>query len=99
MTDVVRQPGSGALGRLSGQNRSTVLSKLWRQSLPLASGLWAWLSWDFERLGVSFAHGAASSWAPRFFSECSQNAWTALWEVALIVMLTVMIVGKELQRR
>jgi hypothetical protein len=67
--------------------------------LPLLSGLWAWLSWDWERLGVSFAHGACQTWAPRYFSECSQNGWTALWEVALIVGLTVMIVGKELQRR
>lgn len=66
---------------------------------PLLSGLWAWLSWDWERLaGVSWAHAASSSWAPRYFSECSQNAWTALWEVALILMLTLMIVGKELQR-
>jgi len=68
--------------------------------LPLASGLWAWLSWDWERIaGVSFAHGASQTWAPRYFSECSDEPWTALWEVGLIVGLTVMIVGKELQRR
>lgn len=67
---------------------------------PLLSGLWAWLSWDWERMfNVSFAHSACTSWAPRYFSECSQNGWTALWEVGLIVGLTVMIVGKELQRR
>jgi hypothetical protein len=65
--------------------------------LPLASGLWAWLSWDWERIaGFSWAHAACTSWAPRYFSECSQNPWTAMWEVALIVGLTVMIVGKEL---
>jgi hypothetical protein len=64
---------------------------------PLLSGLWAWLSWDWERIaGVSWAHAACTSWAPRYFSECSQNPWTSLWEVAIIIGLTILIVGREL---
>jgi hypothetical protein len=35
----IRQPGSGALGRLSGQNRSTVLSKPWRQPSRLVAAI------------------------------------------------------------
>lgn len=78
----------------------------WKEnSIPTSSaeleqlaGLWAWLSWDWERLfNVGFAHAACQSWAPRYFSECSDRPLTALWEVALIVGLTVMICGKELR--
>ena len=65
----------------------------------LLSGLWAWLSWDWERIaGVSFAHGACQTWAPRYFSECSQCKWTALWEVAIILGLTILIVGNVIKK-
>lgn len=61
----------------------------WR---ALASGLWAWLSWDWERLaGVNILHGGCSSWAPRYFSECSSNPWTGLWEVALVLGLAILV--------
>ena len=67
--------------------------------VPLLSGLWAWLSWDWERVsGVAWAHAACTTWAPRYFHECSDRPLTALWEVALILGMTVMIVGKEWQR-
>ncbi len=62
----------------------------WR---ALLAGAWAWLSWDWERVaGVNILHGGSSTWAPRYFSECSSNPWTGLWEVALVLGLAILAV-------
>ena len=67
----------------------------WQMIMPpeLLAGLWAWLSWDWERIvGSNWLHlDSCKTWAPRFFSECSSNPWTALWEVALVVGLTILV--------
>ncbi len=70
-------------------------AKGWQIFAPpmLLSGLWAWLSWDWERVfRLTWLHlDSCKTWAPRFFSECSSNPWTALWEVGLVVGLASLL--------
>ncbi len=56
----------------------------------ILSGLWAWLSWDWEWIfGIHWLHlEACRNWAPRYFSRCSPEPLTVLWEVAILALLT-----------
>ncbi len=74
------------IGALEGRSWSIIRPTM------LLSGLWAWLSWDWERMfGVGWLHvGSAQTWAPRP-AEWSRNPWTALWEVGLVLVLVVLI--------
>ncbi len=69
--------------------------RTWQIVVPpeLLAGLWAWLSWDWERIvGWNHLHlDSCQTWAPRYFSECSANPWTALWEVGLVAGMAILL--------
>ena len=66
-------------------------------SWKILAGLWAFLCWDFEWiLPRHYLHlEAVNSWAPRAFAHGATNIYTVLWEVCIIVGLTLLAIDYE----